>query len=821
MSFINGINGGSRSFISAVYVRTANNHVDIGLHVVHVGIEIVAAVGSFDVGLDSCGSIGGGSHIIAVHTACKVVNGVVHVLLRHTEDIGFASFGNNCRQFTFNGGNVVGIFFAAFALTVNEVVFVCRGKFGIGRFAAFTATYFAAVYRKGHETYLTSRTSKREAILRCREYDGDRRIFNGEVRASRKSLRKVINVRIIAIVFIRNNNELRHTRELDDYFGVLIETSGICIICNVRRATSFIVGKFYAVLFPNLLFSRLARTVSDVSKAKLVAVCVGGRINNVTAAFTAAFADNVFHKPSVLELCRTVILRKYAVYFNEIAFNGLGFHLVVTNGTVFAVKTVNENFVVFSVFNVNVAVRRAIRIETSNRTAYVVLLRGFRNKVLTDFQCLRNRKGRTVCRKCGSDANRNVLRFRNVATGNGCFKNNFRSVGNVRKRHLAAFDGDEFAIACPRNQYFGIHSATFGKFYFRIALIGVLQAKGLNGICNLIRCGNRRSINKTYKVTNVVAIFTIMLRSNGAADGFQRAVVTKIEFNVFVAVSIFVKHRDNRFIRIAPIEFGYGACSIKYNIVMAAVSTYAHTDIVLNVFLRFAGCSVNNVFLEVKVEVRFAAFNVFCIEVDSFRRFSRRFEIVAVHCTSKVHILLQRGLIQVELVRRIFQRFTRNRSRYVLTYCFYGESEVLRIGFAVRCRNRSRKNVVYVNRGSFVYVYFRNVAVAFQFNAVYVNTPSKGVVGALYVGDYVRNFEVNVVVGIYVLIVHTLQNSFNSLKVDYPAFARYFTCNAIARGAIFVCCIVFKTAAHKSKTREHCKNADELFLHEFLLIIFI
>ena len=547
----------------------------------------------------------------------------------------------------------------------------------------------------------------------------------------------------------------------------------------------------------------------------------------------------MFHKPSVLELSCTVILREYAVYFNAIANNGLSFHLVVTNGTVFAVKTVNKNGLALSVFNVNITVGAAfVSIEARNFTANVIFLRRCCGKILTDFQCLGNRKGSAVFRKSGSDGDLHFFRLRNVAAGNGCFKDNFRSVGNVCKRHLAAFDGNEFAIAYPRNHCFGVHSATFGKFYFRIALIGVLQAKRLDGVCHFIRCGNRRSINKTDKMTNVRAVLTKVRSRNRTADAIFRVVVTKIEFVFFARFA--ECFRNDCAVLFTPIEFRDRG-SIRKDVVVFFVSTYAHANIIFNVFLHFARFCVNNVFLEVKIKVCFAVFNIFCVNINCFFRIFGRAEIVVIifRVAVEIQVFAQGGLIYVELVRRIFQRFTRNRSGYVLTYRFYGKSEVLRRGLTVRCRNRSRKNVVYVNGGSFVYVYFRNVAVAFQFNAVYVNAPRKGVVKTLYVRNYVYNVEIHVVVRIYFLLVHSFQNSLNSLKVDYrcfrfltfgrtaftrnPAFARdaAFARSPAAGNTVFIRSSVVKTAAKACKTGERSNDADELFLHEFLLMILI
>ena len=370
VGFVNGINSGSSSFISTVYVRIINNHVDIRLRSTNVAIEVVAAFGSFDIRFESLRSIGSGSHVIAVHAASKIVNGVVYVLLRHTEDVGLTRNGNGSNQFAFffvAARIVVRISFATFALAFYEVVFV-----RVRRFAALVATAFnfTSVNGKRIETNLTSRTGKGKAVLRFSKYDGNRCAFC-RVGASRKGRKKVVQIEAGIDIVSRLNNNLRHANKFYNNIGVLIETSGICVIANVRRASRLVVGNLNAVLFPNLLFYRIGGTLRLIRKAKRVA------FRGVFAtALVAAFARRMCFNPSVLELSCAIVLRKDTVNGNRVANNWLGFQRIVSNRTVFVVKAINENGVAFSVFNVYVAVGRTIRaVETGNLTAYVVFFR--------------------------------------------------------------------------------------------------------------------------------------------------------------------------------------------------------------------------------------------------------------------------------------------------------------------------------------------------------------------------------------------------------------------------------------------------------------
>ena len=579
-------------------------------------------------------------------------------------------------------------------------------------------------------------------------------------------MRKEIEVILAASSAFGCNNDLRHARIFDDNFRALIETSGVCIISNVRRASRLIVGNLYAVLFPNLLFIGKGSTLRLISKAESV------RVSNVFAATFAAFTCNVFDNPSILELSRTIELRKNTVNFDGIANNGFVFKLVVTNRTVFVEKTVNKNGVSVSVFDVYVTVcRTAAAVEAGDLTAYVVFLRRVFGKVFTDSQSFGNRKGRTVGRKSSHDGNFNFRRFRFVAAGNGCNKRNFRSFRNGSKRHRVVVDGNKFAIARPRNQSFGVRGAAFGKLNFRVALIGALQAERLNGICNLFSVGDLRSVNKTDKFADVVAFLAEVLGRNRTANRLQRAVVTKVEFNVGVAVSIFFEHGNNRVVGIAPIEFGNGALSVEYDIVMAAVFAYTHTYVVLNVFNRFTRSFVNGVLEEIKIEVGFATRNVFNVNVGCFFRLIRRLEVVTVHSACKVQVGLQRGLINVEFISRIFSRLALDSSSYVLADSFNGKSKVLRVSRSVGRGNRSRKYVIDGLGRGFINVYFYNVALILKDNAFRnVNAPRKGVIDAQNVGDHFHNFEVYVVVGVDFLVVHTLQDGLYCLEVDSRGF---------------------------------------------------
>ena len=421
---------------------------------------------------------------------------------------------------------------------------------------------------------------------------------------------------------------------------------------------------------------------------------------------------------------------------------------------------------------------------------------------------MRNGKRRTVSRKTRGELNRNRFAISCRTAGKGCRKRNFRNFADSADCHFIAVNGNEVAITRPLNQYFGIGATAFGKLDRTVAVVRSRQAKRTDGGGNLVFCRDSISVNKTDKVCYVVAVFTIVLRCHRTADGLKRTIVTKIEFNVLIAISIRFEHGNNRLVCSAPVEFG-NRSRIEDDVVMTAVIAYTHTDIVLNRF-RFVGNSVFNFLLEVEVEVGFATGNVFSVDVSCFCGFRSCLEVIAVHVASKIHILCQAGLMEIELVGRAFSGLAVNGSRYILADCFYGKSEVLRFRFAVRSNNRCRKNVGSVFSARLVNVYLRNVALVDKLNAVNVNAPSKRIVYALYVGKRVGNFKVNVVVRIHFLIVHALQNSLNCLEVDHDV-RRTGTITrsaAVYRGICTVISRRGKTTAQHSNTRERSKNAD-------------
>ena len=120
------INSGSSCFISAVYVSSAYNHVDVSLGSTDEAVQIVAALGLLKIYVDSCSSIGYSVHVVTVHCAVEVINlTVVKVALNHTELIaGTNNRVNNYEAALYYRGNVVRILLATRANAINEVVLV-------------------------------------------------------------------------------------------------------------------------------------------------------------------------------------------------------------------------------------------------------------------------------------------------------------------------------------------------------------------------------------------------------------------------------------------------------------------------------------------------------------------------------------------------------------------------------------------------------------------------------------------------------------------------------------------------------------------------
>ena len=86
------VDGGRGGFISTVNMFTTNDHVDVLLGAAIHGIEIVAAGGFFQIDIDGCICIGGGSKIIGLcHTASQIVDiRSGNIALNHAELIGSA-----------------------------------------------------------------------------------------------------------------------------------------------------------------------------------------------------------------------------------------------------------------------------------------------------------------------------------------------------------------------------------------------------------------------------------------------------------------------------------------------------------------------------------------------------------------------------------------------------------------------------------------------------------------------------------------------------------------------------------------------------------
>ena len=90
-----------------------NNKVDVSLCAANHAVEIVAAICLLNVNINSVSCVYCSSHVVAVHTACKVVDGIIKVALNHTELVSSANYRS------FNNAEVICVAALASAVTAG------------------------------------------------------------------------------------------------------------------------------------------------------------------------------------------------------------------------------------------------------------------------------------------------------------------------------------------------------------------------------------------------------------------------------------------------------------------------------------------------------------------------------------------------------------------------------------------------------------------------------------------------------------------------------------------------------------------------------
>ena len=86
--------------------------------------------------------------------------------------------------------------------------------------------------------------------------------------------------------------DLIHILTVNNKRGVLIETSGVTIVSNVRGAGALVVGNGYAILCPYLLFGSVNGTVCRIGEGELLS---SKRHALLSAAYTYAVNEGVRH----------------------------------------------------------------------------------------------------------------------------------------------------------------------------------------------------------------------------------------------------------------------------------------------------------------------------------------------------------------------------------------------------------------------------------------------------------------------------------------------------------------------------------------------
>ena len=384
------INSGSCCFISAVYVGSAYNHVDVSLGSTDEAVEIITALGLLKIYVDSCSSIGYSVHVVTVHLAVEVINlTVVKVALNHTELIaGTNNRVNNYEVAAYYRGNVVRILLATRANAINEVVLVYGGLNG-------TATF---------TDYINNGVDNCSGLAACalrrdgnglvyRSIDGDSvvctvvRVAFKRISGSVDNKGVVVSVVLISCcvndygINVCRNCEGKRTckrgsTELEDGVTLCIETACINLgkACENKLITAGGVGGVCGELLTIVVSSTAVSAEIEydltgygrIYGRSLTAAGIVVRIFSATLALTVNIvvlvgrlnrtAGSEADEPSVLSLCGAAVAANGSKDGDSVAYTGLGCHCIVSNLTVLAVETVDVEGVALCILNVKVAV---------------------------------------------------------------------------------------------------------------------------------------------------------------------------------------------------------------------------------------------------------------------------------------------------------------------------------------------------------------------------------------------------------------------------------------------------------------------------------
>ena len=236
---------------------------------------------------------------------------------------------------------------------------------------------------------------------------------------------------------ITNKLYLCHSGEGNDYFGRFIETRGIRKITNVRSRAAFFISKSKCSAHPYLqgggIFSTLILSakvnsstycfLSAASRANTINKVMFKSRDNLGICITTdrtIMSYRTFFSTSRIGCCRSVIMltnlvccyptvlhlrsgiksTDHTVNCDLITGYRLCFHSIVSNRTVFAIETVNNDAIAIFIFNVYVTVCQSIvAIVFGNSTCNVVLFTCIATACVKCTKCksLLNGKNRICC----------------------------------------------------------------------------------------------------------------------------------------------------------------------------------------------------------------------------------------------------------------------------------------------------------------------------------------------------------------------------------------------------------------------------------------
>ena len=674
VGFINGINGGSRRIIFTVYVRTANNHVDVGFNVILIGVEVVTASRFFNISNDSFACVGGGFHIVTVHTASKVVNLIVAVFLGHTENVSFASNRNGSNQFAAEVRSYNVFFCTACTLAVNVGVTSSRNfvsRVAVTTFAGVGGVTFFRTGRSSYNAFAIAVFVGFAAFAICTNY------FNcSNTSLTVCSRTRVTNTeRNIFCVYsyncIRLNNFVvkgKNPRLVGDvrnfYRNDVFTFSGcnnkgrlFCLINSPALIGNIVFTSVLSVLLVGLCCGIAYRKVTigyaciKGTVRPTICRCIGFDVEHVTrnfafvATFVAAFFTAFGNQRAVHKFISTlVVLHRSSSYGDVVANCVFNLQSVAVNGHVF-IAVYNDGGVV-----VAVQFGDFTRQGKFARQGFAVL------------QCIKLVEDH--CRTFGFsfDGDGELFRFGNVAAGKGS-RNNSRRIcrRSSRRKYVVC---NRYAVATlyrPVDGYVRVNNTSGRKRFAVCADERSTDAKSFQFSCNLNFRRKAILANHGSQTTDVIAC-AACIGGHRQADGIFAAVVTHVVVSSFT-VLIFVKMCQNGLKFFRPEEAGYRFGGSN-DVVVRTVIAKSYTDVLLNTFVG-----------EGQVEI-VGAFDIFSVNVYTFFIIFGRAEIVS-SCfiiTVEIEVFCQSGLINIKFISGVFNRFCgdhrRNEAQRFQCNCF-------------------------------------------------------------------------------------------------------------------------------------------------------